>query len=110
MGNTEKLEALKNLLNDNNVLKGYLIGIILNNQLDSENPKLNPSDRRDWLQIIKALGESNFEMVNQQYLQLNDNNDNLIIISRTITPEIYLQMEVKKINIPEIGNFFIWYY
>ena len=41
---------------------------------------------------------------------LNDNNDNLIIISRTITPEIDLQMEVKKINIPEIGNFFIWYY
>ena len=110
MGNTEKLEALKNLLNDNNVLKGYLIGIILNNQLDSENPKLNPSDRRDWLQIIKALGESNFEIVNEQYLQLNDNNDNLIIISRTITPEIDLQMEVKKINIPEIGNFFIWYY
>ena len=110
MGNTEKLEALKNLLNDNNVLKGYLIGITLNNQLDSENPKLNPSDRRDWLQIIKALGESNFEMVNQQYLQLNDDNDNLIIISRTITPEIDLQMEVKKITIPEIGNFFIWYY
>ena len=49
MGNTEKLDALKNLLNDNNVLKGYLIGIILNSQLDSENPKLNPSDRGDWL-------------------------------------------------------------
>ena len=78
--------------------------------MDSENPNLNPSDRRDWLQIIKALGESNFEMVNQHYLQLNDDNDNLIIISRTIAPEVDLQMEVKKINIPEIGNFFIWYY
>ena len=110
MGNTEKLEALKNLLNDNNVLKGYLIGIILNNQLDSENPNLNPSDRRDWLQIIQALGESNFKIVNEHYLQLNDDNDNFIIISRTITPEIDLQREVKKITIPEIGNFFIWYY
>ena len=110
MGNTEKLEALKNLLNDSNVLKGYLIGIILNNQLDSENPNFNPSDRRDWLQIIQSLGESNFKIVNEHYLQLNDNNDNFIIISRTITPEVDLQREVKKITIPEIGNFFIWYY
>ena len=110
MGNTEKLEALKNLLNDNNVLKGYLIGITLNKQLDPENPNFNPSDRRYWLQIIKTLGESNFEMVNGKYLQLNDDNDNFIFISRTITPEIDLQREVKKIIIPEIGNFFIWYY
>ena len=109
MTKQEKLQKAQTLLNNNNVLKGYILGIILDRLLDPENTNISASDRNDWVTLMKKYQKEQFQIYEEE-LQITDGEDNMLIISLSITPETQIHHIVKKISLPGIGYFFAWYY